>query len=207
MREFIQKNTFLLALIIHIFIFLFFSLIFIPKNDLPKSVELSIPSYVYQAESTPAVAKEIAPQEKKIAKPKIETSPHGIKKPEFDAAAPHPLTQLVPKSAERNSEPVHLVGEKGVPQPLIVLLGKALTAHLAYPKIAIDLRVQGVTVIKFLVHPDGQVTNVSLVQSSKATVLDEAALNAANHISPVKNVDLFLKEPKYIVFGIIFGGR
>ena len=146
------------------------------------------------------------PSNQILQKKPVPTSKNGIEKPLIDNT-PRELSQLIPKSASQSSEPVHLIGEKGVAKPLIVLLGKALTAHLAYPKIAIDLNVHGVAVVGFVVHPDGQVTDVRLVESSRADVLDRAAVTAANEISPVKNVGLYLKEPKYIIFGIIFGSR
>jgi TonB family protein len=203
--RYLQQISFWLALLIHLCIFLGISLVFWPLEKPIAAIETSIPAYAYEETTTPT---------KPIPKPKIlkeiqkeEISPYAIKKAEVQPSEPQPLTQPVPKTRGREGEPIHLLGEKGVPQPLIVLLGKALTAHLAYPKIAVDWRVHGVTVIRFLVSPDGEVTNVQLLKTSHAEVLDNAALVAAKAISPVKNVDLYLKEPKYIVFGIIFGER
>jgi TonB family protein len=202
----LQKNSFWLAIFLHLLMFFTLTYYLIPKSLPDDNRELNIPSYLYHEESTPSIAHEESPV-KSTAPTKIqETSKNGIEKPLIDDT-PRQLSQLIPKSAAHSSEPVHLIGEKGVAKPLIILLGKALTAHMAYPKIAVDLNVHGVAVIGFVVHPDGQVTDVRLVESSHADVLDKAAITAANQISPVKNVGLYLTEPKYIIFGIIFGSR
>jgi protein TonB len=202
----LQRNSFWLALLLHLLIFFIFAIFLIPKKMLDENRELTIPSFLYQESTETPIAHSEAPKQKRLEKKKIPVSENGIEKPVTEHA-PQELNQLVPKSAAESSEPVHLVGEKGVAKPLIILLGKALTAHLAYPKIAIDLNIRGVPVIGFVVHPDGRVTDIRLVKSSSTDILDKAAIQAAQSISPVKNVGLYLKEPKYIIFGIIFGSR
>ena len=92
-----------------------------------------------------------------------------------------------------------------VSKSLIVLLGKAITAHLLYPKSAMDLNVQGTSYIGFLLYPDGRVSDIKLLKTSTAEVLDKAAYNAVNAIAPVKHVDTYIQKPEFIVFGIIFG--
>ncbi len=202
----LQKNSFWLAMFLHILIFFIFTLFLLPKKINDESRELTIPSFLYHESKETPIAHSESPNKPMIEKKKMLTSPDGIEKP-ITERPPQELSQLVPKSAAQSSEPVHLIGEKGVAKPLIVILGKALTAHLVYPKIAIDLNIHGVPVIGFVVHPDGKVTDIRLVESSHIDMLDKAAINAAHEISPVKNVGPYLKEPKYIIFGIIFGSR
>jgi len=200
----LQRNSFWLALLIHLLLFFLVFSVFLPKNLQEKSRALTIPSYIYHEEQSHSV--QYQEKQKNILKNQIPISPHGIQKPAIENAI-HELTQPFSRSASESLEPVHLIGEKGVPKPLIILLGKALTAHLLYPKIATDFNLHGVAVIGFILHPDGQVTDVRLVESSHAEVLDEDAILAAKEMSPVKNVNAYLKAPKYIVFGIIFGSR
>lgn len=203
----LQRNSFWIAIILHLLLFFIFTLLLLPKKMDDENHELTIPSFLYhESKETPIAHSESPSTKPMIAKKKIEISSNGIEKP-MTERPPQELNQLVPKSAIQSSEPVHLIGEKGVAKPLIVILGKALTAHLVYPKIAIDLNIHGVPVIGFVVHPDGKVTDIRLVESSHIDMLDKAAIAAAHEISPVRNVEPYLKEPKYIIFGIIFGSR
>lgn len=197
----LQKISFWLALLIHFLILLGFSIAFIPRSQPEENKAEYIPSYAYQEEAK-AVAQTVKATKELEVQP---TSKEGILKPV--QPKPQPVEQMVKVASGRSSEPVHLLGEKGVPQPLIVILGKALTRHLSYPRIAVDLNVQGTAVIGFVLHPDGKVTDVQLLKTSTADVLDKAALAAANHISPVSGVGPYVSEPKPIVFGIVFGRR
>jgi TonB family protein len=97
-----------------------------------------------------------------------------------------------------------LIGDKKIDKPLLTLLGKALTAHLVYPKPAIDLNVKGTSVIGFLLYPNGQVSDVQLLRTSRADVLDKAALAAASAIAPVQHAAHYIDKPKFMVIGIIF---
>lgn len=100
---------------------------------------------------------------------------------------------------------LQLVGDKKVDKPLIKLLGQALAAHLRYPKMAVDFRLRGTTLIGFNLHPDGVLTDVRVVRSSGAEVLDQAALVAAEEMSPVKSVNQYVPQTRFLVAGIIFG--
>ncbi len=55
-----------------------------------------------------------------------------------------------------------------------------------------------------MLHTDGRMTDIKILKSSKERMLDVAALNAIKAASPVKNVDLYLKQDKYIVINILF---
>jgi TonB family protein len=85
-----------------------------------------------------------------------------------------------------------------------VLLGKALTAHIVYPKIAADFRVKGLVLIRLTLHPDGQVSDIELVRSSSADVLDQEALRGARAIATIPKVNIYLKQPKSMVVGLLF---
>lgn len=114
-------------------------------------------------------------------------------------------SQAWTNTSTKVTEAINLVGDKKVvPKPLIILLGKALAKHLVYPKIAVDFKLRGMSFVGFVLHPDGTLSNVQLIQSSKAGVLDDEAIAAVSAISPVKNVNEYVDKPKKLVVGIIF---
>ncbi|SRR5579883_1761153 len=209
-KQVIQRHSVWLVLLCHILLLLNFSFIWLPARtfEQEKGPELNINSYVYHETNTAAPALQQTAQ-KANPPPKEEPQKEGIEKPAPNTLSTSSSSQasnqpnVVKISSDEN--PVHLIGDKNVNKPLLVLLGKALSAHLAYPKIAVDFNLRGVVLIGFTVYPDGHVTNVQLVKSSSAQVLDNAALAAANAMSPVKNVNLYLNQPKSLVVGIIFG--
>jgi TonB family protein len=198
----IQKNSLWLVLLCHLLLFSGVSFVWISQAQLIKKEErpsLYIPSYVYQA----AASSSIQPQNTQRSVP---TSKSGTEKPAAMTNMSRMLNVNHPIdiSSSKENEPVHLIGDKKIDKPLLTLLGKALTAHLVYPKSAIDFKIKGTAVIGFLLQPDGQVTQVQLLKSSKAEVLDKAALAAANAIAPVRHVAPYLDKPKFMVIGIIF---
>lgn len=197
--ETFQKHCFWLALLLHLMLLMSFTVILVVEDKPEDKPNLYIPSYVAHDEDSPSLKQAPAPQKKPVEK-------SGLEKLTMENAseATH-SQQLTSISISKETEPVHLVGDKDIDKPLLTLLGKALSAHLSYPKIAIDFNVQGVALIGFVLHPDGQVTDAQLVKSSRAEVLDQAALSATMAMSPVKQVNLYINEPKYMVVGVIFG--
>jgi len=165
--------------------------------------ESSTPAVQQQPKPEPAPAKPTPPtQDTQKAVP---TSKLGIEKPAMPRTRPsfntsHPID--ISQSPE--TEPVHLIGDKKIDRPLLTLLGKALTKHLIYPKSALDLNVRGTAVIGFVLYPNGAVSDVQLLSSSRADVLDRAAISAASAIGPVARVGQYLTQPKFMVIGIIF---
>lgn len=202
----LQKWSFWVAALLHLLVFIFFSYVWVHQVIKQDKADNYIPAYAYHESAQTMQQKNVknTPVEEVIKK-NIPTSKNGIEKPVFDQKEIR-FNQIVDISSKKSSEPVHLIGDNSkTPQPLIIILGKALTAKLLYPKAAIDLTIGGISVIGFVLYPDGQVTDVHLLKSSGAEVLDQAALTAASQISPVKNVASYVQEPMPIVFGIIFG--
>jgi TonB family protein len=163
-----------------------------------KPPSMYVPSYAYQppkVSSLPASpVKETKPIEKEQDKQAIST-----------ATQLRHASNAATNSSTKVTEAINLVGDKKTtPKPLIKLLGKALAAHLVYPKIAMDFRLRGISYVSFVLHPDGSLTDVTLVQSSRAGVLDDEAVSAVSAISPVKNVSQYVSKPEPMVVGIIF---
>lgn len=206
----IIKNGFIYSILLHL---LFFSSFFViavhPIKQREKPPGLFVPSYIYQKQTSElTVPKQDLIKQKSpkgIEKPKLSTNqtalhPASVKTTKFDKQSK--MLEISKPTAE---EPIHLIGENKIVKPLIKLIGQALTAHLVYPKIAIDFFIRGIVYVGFLLHPDGTITDVKLLQSSGAGVLDEAALTAINAISPLKNTDQYLPAPDFLTIAIIFG--
>jgi TonB family protein len=202
--SYIQRHSFWMVLLCHCLLFAGISFEWAASTKLFKMEEkdrpsLFIPSYVSHDKTMPAMQEKMAAETKTVP-----TSKMGIEKPAKIARPAFNTNHPIDISRAPQTEPVHLIGDKKIDRPLLTLLGKALTKHLIYPKSAIDLNVKGTSIIGFLLYPDGHVTNVQLLQSSRAAVLDKAALMAANAISPVNQVSQYLDKPKFMVIGIIF---
>jgi TonB family protein len=102
-------------------------------------------------------------------------------------------------------EPIYLVGEDNVvSDPLIKLIGRALSAHFEYPQMAGEMGITGRVVIGLTLHPEGHFSDVLMLKSSNNPDLDAAALYAVNQAPQVIGADRFLSEPKYFVVGFIF---
>ena len=102
-------------------------------------------------------------------------------------------------------EPIYLVGDRNSPvDPLVKLLGRALSAHFEYPHAAAAFGIRGRAVVGMTLHPDGHFTHIRLLQSTDNQDLDSAALYAVNSAPIVKGVDKFLSKPKYFVVGFVF---
>ena len=105
---------------------------------------------------------------------------------------------------EKYEEAIHLIGDTFLDDPLRKLLGRAITRHLYYPEIAREMNLRGMVGIKFLLNPDGSITDAHIVKSSRESILDKAAFNAILSSSPIVGVDLYVKQPKYLIVNIIF---
>jgi protein TonB len=197
------------------------------KNSLtPDAIEEKI--------ATPAMAQPEQPQsnKKNNPEPKPETSTGSIEKQETASDETIALkkqdqtktTQSVTKNqptptdkasavnqkaSKKNNTKQHetqdLATKKGIDNMLLKLLSQATAAKLVYPKIAEDFRLRGTVKLKFLLFPDGKITQVGLVESSGSTVLDSSAMDTIRAISPVHGVDKYLQSPKIIQAGIIYG--
>lgn len=214
----LQRHSFWLSLLIHVLLLLSVTLVFVraPQHELEKKPALEIPSYLYRSQSQPEQPQVVnnntlnfKPNDEKKAAISVSEA---VKK---NASAKTTAKQAYAKLANtnqakvlrpsKNKQGVHLIGENKVVAPLIKLLGTALSAKLIYPKIAEDFGLSGVALVGFRLHPSGDVTDIQLVKSSTADVLDQAALNAVSAISPLKSAAAYVSEPQFLVIGFIFG--
>ncbi|MFW2372532.1 MAG: energy transducer TonB [Gammaproteobacteria bacterium] len=81
---------------------------------------------------------------------------------------------------------------------LLQLVYQAISEHKRYPYMARRLGQQGKVSLNFVMHPDGQVTDVVVIESSRYSVLDRAAEQAVVAISP------FAKAAEYLSYEKVF---
>src|SRR5438477_525236 len=86
-----------------------------------------------------------------------------------------------PEQEKKEADPILLIGDDSHPaDPLIKLLGRSLSAHFRYPRMAGQLGITGRVVISLTLHPEGYYSDVQMMQSSDSQELDAAALYAVN---------------------------
>lgn len=194
---------FCLALLVHLLLFLSFSLRFINRSESEKNLDKILPAYVYREEKNNPLPTP-QPTENETHK-ETPTSKLGIEKPKMaKPSISKPTTASYSEGKGEQNINLQLKTKNAVDKPLLNLLSKATAAHLIYPKIAVDFRSKGTVTLSFTLSPNGQVTNIDLLRSSGSGILDNAAISAISAISPVKKVDVYLSEPQSIVVSISF---
>lgn len=145
--------------------------------------------------------------------------PEEIKKPKSIAKKKIPLQksmlaasfaalkqdQLNDVTKTRTEDPIYLIGDSNQPaDPLIKLMGRSLSAHFAYPRMAGRFGIRGRALIGLTLHPEGYYSDVELLRSTGNQELDGAALYAVNSAPKVIGADHYISQPKHFVIGFIF---
>ncbi|MCR4554907.1 MAG: TonB family protein [Succinivibrionaceae bacterium] len=137
---------------------------------------------------------------KQVRKPEPRTTPKQVRKPEpVHAQTPKskPEAVNVPQPSVNTSVATALPSaEKQVPtenneQPRLIVYGKnkdpvlaeivsALKLKLVYPKQAQMQGKTGTVIVSFLFHPNGSVTEVKIVKSNAAEILQRSAIKTVN---------------------------
>lgn len=89
-------------------------------------------------------------------------------------------------------------------EQLAQLLHDAIAANQQYPENAIELNQKGMVKIGFMLWPDGQLKNSSLLQSSGFELIDNAALTAVASISPMQEASRYLHQPEFFSVIVVF---
>lgn len=217
-----EQKTFWLSLLFHLLILMAYLLSFrhsLPLREQPPA--LYIPSYVYRSSSPPVSAPQAAEKQASAQKEKPTETVSNQKDSDFDLShykvkpvtaseseSELPETSLAQfhaaSASQQHEPPINMIGEKLLDDPLKKLLGIAITKHLYYPDAAQELNMHGVAAVGFTLYPDGTVSNVQLMHSSGEKVLDAAAAAAVNEMGPVSNVDIYVKQPRFLVVNIVF---
>jgi TonB family protein len=113
--------------------------------------------------------------------------------------------QIREVSQPEEPDPIYLIGDDSQPaDPLIRLIGRSLSTHFKYPRVAGELGIKGLVLLEFTFHPEGYYSNLKMVKSSNNQDLDAAALYAVNAAPKVYGADRFISKPKRMVVGFIF---
>lgn len=223
------RHSFWLSVLLHLLLLLGFMLVinWAPTEREKKPNEY-VPSYVYKGQVTPTVnnsnaahtqntksmqqAQNQKPVEEraktsKQSKKSLPVSKHGINLNSILASTQSVLMQEQRKSYSppKAEDPLYLIGDNNEPaDPLIKMLGRALSANFEYPRSAGEFGITGRAVVGMTLHPGGYLTDIQLVKSSNNHDLDAAALYAVNRAPKVEGVDRFITEPKRFVIGFVF---
>lgn len=214
----LMRQSFLLSVIFHLLLLLFFmgiSIRLTPVEKYKKPPQLYIPSYVYKGAITPSPAPTPTPQTtsqtttKPIQKTQNKMGSLPLERQSILAMSRNMIQQNQVDTAlnrmKSNEPPILLVGDKhAIVDPLIKLMGRSLSAHFRYPKIEGTFGVRGRVYVELVLHPEGYFSDVQIIRSSNNQDFDAAALYAINTAPTVVGADQFLKTPKRFVVGFIF---
>ena len=89
-------------------------------------------------------------------------------------------------------------------EQFVSLLHQAIDQRKRYPTLAQRQRREGLVKLQFVVHPNGQVTDVAVIESSQFDLLDAAALDAVNAISPFMLASTYIQEQRIYDMDIEF---
>ena len=188
------KNTLFIALTVSVF--LHGIVLFLRQNEAGDAATDRIPAVVIQveladdgssADDVPVTDKPLA--EKVVAVARDSAPLRQQKSPAEESPAEHGESQLhsnaevMPNApAEQLARSLHDAGDRA--DQLRRFVYEAINREKRYPYMAQRQRREGLVKLNFVMHPDGKVTNIAVVQSSRFAILDNAAKRAVEAISP-----------------------
>lgn len=92
----------------------------------------------------------------------------------------------------------------GQQHSIIELLHSRISDHKEYPYIARRQGREGVATVGFMLHPDGSIENARLLNSSRASILDRAALSAVKHIEPFEPAQEYIEHAEEFRINVVF---
>ena len=226
LSEEMRSKSFWLSVLLHLLLFVIFSTVFVFKPEKKKLPNLYVPSYVYKGAITPSVqsyratnaspskaantssrqqlthARRIQQRQESLATSKQGLLPNSLLASTYSMLQNEQRSSL---SMKKEEDPIYMIGdENSIADPLVKLVGRALSAHFEYPKMAGEFGIRGRTVLGMTLHPEGYFTDVVMLESSNNEDLDAAALRAVNMAPKVFGADRFISEPKHFVIGFVF---
>lgn len=221
-RQFFREHAIWLSLLAHALFFTSLVAFITLQPVQPEALPASIAAYAAAAPAAPAVAPAPTPSPLKTPEKALKKTTDLVEKPLKATPKPQaekkqaPTTKpgVVSFSAASqpidlthpfDREPLRLVGESKIVPPLVRILARAIGPHLFYPRVAAEFNLSGVVLVGFVLHPEGYLTNVRIVKSSGAGVLDDAARNGVASVATVGQVSEFVQQPEFLVIGVIFG--
>lgn len=196
-----RKKYFWSSVIAHLFLLVGASIIFLKNNSLEQKIDGNIIQISYlieaQQEKHHTQATHLSHKWERST-PKVAGEGFAGRHSSSNALSdqkPSPVALRTPTS------PASGRGEK---LKLTDLLHQAITAQQHYPESATELKQTGTVSLEFLLHPNGQIENIRIKQSSQFDSLDQAAIEAVQAASPVENINKYLKKPEILWVDILF---
>jgi len=87
---------------------------------------------------------------------------------------------------------------------ILGLLHDEISENKKYPFLAIRQRREGLVTVNFVLHPDGHISDVSVVRSSRNDLLDSAAKLAVEKVSPFMMAENYLHQSELFNVDIEF---
>ena len=110
-----------------------------------------------------------------------------------------PKSKTLPKQ-HHAAPPPHPAETKAISgailNKLIAMVYHDIAAHKTYPDMAQQLNQTGVATVSFMLHPNGNITGLTLVHSSGYEDLDQAALAAVTAAQPFPGIHAYLHQPR-----------
>jgi TonB family protein len=215
-RKIFIQNSFLIALLLHLLFLLSISIvIFLQPTETQKpKIPSYVPSYVYSGKISLSKPVETTQQQPstvtstEVAKPLVSKSEEYLPQKSVLQMSREVLQQDQFRRAiekDKTAEPMLLIGEfSEYADPLIKQLGRSLSANFKYPEMEGRFGVKGRVLVEMTLHPDGNFSDVRVVESSNNNDFDTAALYAVNKAPRVRGADRLLSKPKHLVVGFIF---
>ena len=209
LTTFLISNALPISLLLHLLFLLSITRFSQTQHLSPqKSYYYYEPAYIYDGKTPPsplATAQEKSHQPDKITQQQPAPDASAIPQKKIDtpkkvSSKEHPQTT----NQAKHTTPLNMIGDELLKDTFRKLLGEAITSHLSYPNFAKELNLRGTAAVGFTIHRNGEITDVTLVKTSKERILDVAALRAVEDSSPLKSAEIYLKEDKYLVVNIIF---
>lgn len=222
MKKFLAKNSFVLSLLLHLLLLLclLFYVHLQPNEHKPQAKY--VPSYAYTGAVLPAAPSHAVSTERAGVTTRSPLRQQQVTSPQEIAIQKKGrvgLREILNSSFEylENSqrqtvqsmasdvEPIYMIGDmNNVADPLIMLLGKAISKHFQYPEMAGKMGISGRALVRITLLPEGNIVNVTMVKSTNSHELDTAALYAINKAPIIAEASDYIKEPKTMVIGFIF---
>jgi len=121
-----------------------------------------------------------------------------------EKAAAVEAVSAVPQSAAITPMNVQAVDAPTVDDQFIKLLHSRISDKKQYPYFAKRQRREGVATVSFVLHPNGDIEDARLVNSSRTKLLDRAALTAVEKIEPFEAAQDYLETAETFNIDVVF---
>lgn len=107
-------------------------------------------------------------------------------------------------AAMQQSAAIPTMNTHAVDDQLIKLLHSRISDKKQYPYFAKRQRREGVATVSFVLHPNGDIEDTRLVNSSRSDMLDRAAITAVEKIEPFEAAQEYLETAETFNIDVVF---